>query len=130
MPNATVRANARTLPEADDEIITTAEQWAAFDFEPWTHTEDEWKPPTGAEWPDHIRSFFPYVRLAWETLFRTKAELQTIAEGLDGEPLENLLTGIADSKKFFDNFVKILGGAEARLLCAASAVELSEEAAR
>jgi hypothetical protein len=106
----------------------TDDQWAAFDFEPWTHTEDEWKPPTGAEWQDRIRSFFPYVRLAWETLFKTKAELQTVAEELDGEPLEELLNGIANSREFFDNFVKILNGAEARLLCAASAAELSEEA--
>jgi hypothetical protein len=126
----TVRAKALASPKSDDEIITTAEQWAAVDFEPWTHTEDEWKPPTGAEWPDHIRYFFPYVRLAWETLFKTKAELQTVAEGLDGEPLETLLNGIADSREFFDNFVKILDAAQARLLCAASAAELSEEAAQ
>ncbi len=113
---------------AGDQEIMTAEQWAAFDFEPWTHTEDEWKPPTGAEWQDHIRSFFPYVRLAWETLFKTKAELQTVAEELDGEAFEELLNGITNSKEFFDNFVKILKAADARLLCAASAAELSEDA--
>jgi hypothetical protein len=28
----------------------TAEQWAALNFEPWTHKEDEWKPPTDEEW--------------------------------------------------------------------------------
>ena len=48
MPNATVRANAPTLPEEP----MTAEQWAAFDFEPWTHTEDPpgSRPPTKNGW--------------------------------------------------------------------------------
>jgi hypothetical protein len=34
----------------------------------------------GAEWQDHIRSFFPYVRLAWETLFKTKAGSAAIVD--------------------------------------------------
>jgi hypothetical protein len=130
---AAVRAASPALPKSDEEIMT-AEQWAAFDFEPWTHTEDEWKPPVAEkEWLDDGREVLPFVRMAWLALHRTKAEL---VEGLgkldDGRPFETMMDGIAHSHEFFENFAKILKAGEARLLCAASAAELragNEEAA-
>jgi len=109
---------------AADQEPMTAEQWAAVDFEPWAHREDEWKPPTGEEWQDHIRYVFPWIRLAWETLFKTKAKLETIVEELDGEPLSEMLDGIAHSREFFETFVTVLTTAETRLLCATAAVAL------
>jgi hypothetical protein len=104
----------------------TDEQWAALNFEPWTHKPDEWKPPSADEWRDHINFVFPNIRLAWETMYKTKAELMTVAEKLDGEPLEELITGIGDAKKFFEGFVDVLGAALVRLICAGTAVELKE----
>jgi hypothetical protein len=120
MPNATVRANAPTLPEEP----MTAEQWAAFDFEPWTHTEDEWKPPADKEWMDDGRYALPFVRMAWIALHRTKAELVEGLGKLDEEPFEVMMDGIAHSHEFFENFAKILKAGEVRLICAATAAEL------
>jgi hypothetical protein len=57
------RANAPASPKSGDEIMT-AEQWAAFNFEPWPHTEDEWKPPADKEWLDDGRYVLPFVRMA------------------------------------------------------------------
>ena len=129
---AAVRAASAALPKSDEEIMT-AEQWAAFDFEPWTHTEDEWKPPAGKEWMDDGRFVLPFVRMAWFALHRTKAQLVEGLEKLgDDGTFETMIDGIANSQEFFENFAKILKAGEARLLCAASAAELragNEEAA-
>ena len=108
---------------AADQEPTLVKQWAAVDFASWTNY-DEWKPPTGEEWQDHIRYVFPWIRLAWETLFKTKAKLETIVEELDGEPLSEMLDGIAHSREFFETFVTVLTTAETRLLCATAAVAL------
>ena len=87
MPKATVRANAPTLPEEP----MTAEQLAAFDFEPMTHTEDEWKPPTDKEWMDGGRYVLHFVRMAWLALYRSKAELVEGFGKLDEEPFEVMM---------------------------------------
>ena len=120
MPNATVRANAPTLPEEP----MTAEQCAAFDFEPWTRTEDEWKPPADKEWMDDGRYVLPFVRMAWRALHLTKAELVEGFGKLNEEPFEVMMDGIAHSHEFFENVAKILKAGEIRLLCAASAAAL------
>ena len=73
--DTTVRATAQALPEKP----MTAKQLAAFDFEPWTRTEDEWKPPAEKEWMDDGRYVLRFVRMAWRALHLTKAQL---AEGL------------------------------------------------
>ena len=58
---------------AADQEPTLVKQWAAVDFAPWTNY-DEWKPPTGEEWQDHIRYVFPWIRLAWETLVQDESQ--------------------------------------------------------
>ena len=113
-------AAALGLPEEP----VTAEQWAAFDFEPLTRTEDEWKPPADKEWMDDGRYVLPFVRMAWRALHLTKAELVEGFGKLDEEPFEVMMDGIAHSHEFFENFAKILKAGEARLLCAASAAAL------
>jgi hypothetical protein len=52
----------------------------------------------------------PFVRMTWITLFKTKAEVETIEE--------ELVNGIIHSREFFENFVKILEAAEVRIMCA------------
>ena len=136
MPKATVRANARTVPKTNRDAAVgaaatglpeepvTAEQLAAFDFEPLTHTKDEWKPPTDKEWMDGGRYVLRFVRMAWLALHRTKAELVEGLGKLDDEPFEVMMDGIAHSHEFFESFAKILKAGEVRLLCAASAAAL------
>jgi hypothetical protein len=118
---AAVRAASPALPKSDEEIMT-AEQWAAFDFEPWTHTEDEWKPPVAEkEWLDDGREVLPFVRMAWLALHRTKAELVEGMGKLDDETFETMMNGIAHAQGFFENFATTLKAGEARLMCAAAA---------
>jgi hypothetical protein len=123
MTRATVGEKASVSPESDEEIMT-GEQWAAFDSEPWTHTEDEWKPPSENEWMADGRDVLPFVRMAWIALHRTKAELVGGFGELGDEAFETMMDGIAHSQEFFENFAKILKAGEVRLLCAASAAAL------
>ena len=136
MPKATVRANARTVPKTNRDAAVgaaaaglpdepmSAEQLAAFDFEPLTRTEDEWKPPADKEWMDDGRYVLRFVRMAWRALHLTKAELVEGFGKLDEEPFEVMMDGIAHSHEFLGSFVKISKAGEVRLLCAASAAAL------
>jgi hypothetical protein len=107
----------------------TDEQWAALNFEPWTHTEDEWKPPSNKEWADAI-ALLPHVRIAWICMFQTKAELQAIVTNLGDDAGAEMIETIIESRKFFKTFVDVLGGAEVRLFAAAAAAFPAEEEAR
>jgi hypothetical protein len=103
----------------------TAEQIAAMNFEPWAHGGDEeWKPPSNAKWAEDGAYLLPFVRMAWICMYKTKPELETMAEKLEEEPFEEMVEGIAHSQKFFKNFVTILQAAEVRIMCAASAAAL------
>jgi hypothetical protein len=66
----------------------------------------------------------PFVRMAWICMYKTKPELETMAEELEDEPFEEMIEGIAHSQKFFKNFVTILQAAELRIMCATSAVAI------
>jgi hypothetical protein len=112
--------NASHADPADDEPFATAEQWAATNFEPWQHAPNEWKPPSNKEWSLLAANLLPYVRVAWMSLYKTKAELEPFAT-LDEETFEETIEGISNSRKFFEGFVTILRTAECRILCAASA---------
>ena len=124
MPNTTVRANARLTPKAGSAEPATIEQMAAMNFKPWEHTENEWKPPSNTEWNSHGTYLLPFTRLAWLSMFKTKAELETIAEELEDEQFEELVNGIIHSLEFFENFVTVLRSAEVRIMCAEAAVAL------
>jgi hypothetical protein len=104
----------------------TDEQWAAMDFEPWTHNEDEWKPPTDEEWPADSADVLPFVRLAWHAMFKTKAELGTIFKKMGDDDFGKLAEDMARSREFFERFVGVLQSAEIRLICAGTAVELKD----
>jgi hypothetical protein len=98
----------------------TDEQWAAMNFEPWTHNEDEWEPPTDKEWADDIR--LPTVRLAWHLMHKTKAELVAGAAKMEDKDGVRLIDGIAEAREFFERCVGVLQSAEVRLICAGTAV--------
>jgi hypothetical protein len=119
--------NASHADPAADEQLATDEQWAAVNFEPWQHEPNEWEPPSNAEWSSFAAQLLPYVRMAWISLFKTKAELETMAKTLDEEPFEEMVEGISNSKKFFEEYVTILQTAEARIFSAATAVIMAEK---
>jgi hypothetical protein len=101
-----------------------AEQWAAMNFEPWRHAQEEWEPPSNKDWGPHGDHVLPFMRLAWITMYKTKAELETIADELEDDPFFEMVEGIRHSQTFFEPFLAILKSAELRILCAASAVEV------
>jgi hypothetical protein len=98
--------NASQADLADDEEFATDEQWAATTFEPWQHAPNEWKPPSNEDWSLLAPNLLPYVRMAWISLYRTKAELEPLAT-LEEEAFEELIGGISNSRKFFEGFVTI-----------------------
>jgi hypothetical protein len=106
----------------------TDEQLAAFDFEPWKHTPDEWAPPSDAEWAQMARTHLVALRLAWAALHKTKPELMTMVEEIDEDAGNDLMNHFVGSISFFEGVLAILKGAEARILCAGSAVNVRAEA--
>jgi hypothetical protein len=96
-----------------------------MNFEPWKHGgNEEWEPPSNVKWAEDGAYLLPFVRMAWIWMYKTKPELETLAEELEDEPFEEMVEGIHHSLEFFENFVTVLQAAEIRIMCAASAVEL------
>ena len=97
----------------------TDEELAAMDFEPWQHVPGEWTPPSNVEWSKLANPYLVSVRMAWLTLYKTKAELVEMIEGMDREGIfEPYGNGIRDSIDFFRAFLVVLEAAEARVICA------------
>lgn len=140
MPNATVPAAAGGLPtpdhaDAKDKArldAATAEELAALDFQPWTHSPDEWRPPGDAEWAARGKDALPMVRMAWLTLFKTKDEMVKAMEALtsDEEAGERFMNSFIDTIDFFKGLLAVLEIAEARILCSGAVVELRDNAER
>jgi hypothetical protein len=75
------------------------EQFAALDFEPWVHSDDEWTPPTNQEWCDAVNPTLIAIRMAWISLYKTKPELVGILNSMDNEICED---GESLSKQFLE----------------------------
>jgi hypothetical protein len=103
--------------------VVTEQQMAAMDFTPWEHTADEWTPPGFEEWAASASDVLPTVRTAWMSMYKTKAELEPVAQSLGDAEFEEMIKGIVHSRKFFENFVKILDAAEVRIICAAASAQ-------
>jgi hypothetical protein len=108
--------------------VLTLEQMAGLNFEPWSHAEDEWEPPSNVEWADDAINVLPLVRMTWLSMLKTKAELETLVVALtdEHESFEKMVRGIISMRKYFEHFVTVLSAAECRLMCAASAVDYRE----
>ena len=114
MSKATKRSR---LARRDALTSVTEEEMAAMDFEPWKHAVDEWTPPSNEEWADTI-GLLVALRMAWMLMYKTKAELETIAETLEEEAIDEMFGGVTEARKYFGNIASILTGAETRMLCA------------
>jgi len=111
------------VPTLDDEGPLTAEQTAAFEFEPWVREPGGWTPPTGAklETPCLVT-----LRIAHAFMFKTKAELIEILDAIDEEAGQALFEGFRYTVQYFKMLLTILEAAEARIICAGSVIELRE----
>jgi hypothetical protein len=105
----------------------TAQQMAAMDFKPWEHLEDGWKVPSNEEWMPFGEWVLPTVRIAWVAMFKTKDELETVARELDADTFKEMVSGIGRAREAFQDFVNVLSGAEARIMCAAASALAKED---
>ena len=104
------------LARRDALASVTEEQMATMDFEPWKHAVDEWTPPSNDEWGPTTRLLVP-LRTAWLLMYKTKAELETVAETLEEEAFDEMFGGITEARQYFETIAGILTGAETRMLC-------------
>jgi hypothetical protein len=137
MPKATVRANARTLPEATKhaarvsskrESRRTVKKWAELEFSAISaETLENIKPASNDEWIRISNIMLPSVRIAWLTLSKSKDELKEIMAkfGLedDGHGVE-LIEWFAAAEVFFRQYLDTVTAAKVRCISAASALEL------
>lgn len=108
--------------------VATVEELAALDFEPWQHVTDEWTPPPNDEWAKMMAGQIVSVRLAWRTMYKSKAELMDMFEALDDSEAEEFVKKLANSADFFLGLHEFLHSAEIRLMCAAAAASLQYQA--
>jgi hypothetical protein len=104
--------------------LTTAEQWAAMNFEPLTIDEM----PTYEEWCAMAMTHAVTLRMARLTLGKTKEEVKEIFRGM-GEPfMEELFEHMDSAEKTFGHFHWVVQCAQLRFGVAGSAVELEDQA--
>jgi len=111
---------ARNAAEAQED-----EDFSALEFEAWTHSPDEWTPPTNKEWAELANPHLVCVRLAWTIMFKTKSELIQSASELIEEPSDSegsMLIDIIDRLGYTSDYLKallqIVEGAQLRVMCA------------
>lgn len=109
-------------PLPDESKLTTLEDYQTATFEPWQHTDGEWQPPTNHALAEEMG--IVTLRIAWFTLYKIKAELVEIAEGLWSDDDPNLLMELADNirnlKSMHSDIMTMLNTADLRLLVACS----------
>ena len=110
----------------------SAKWMAAQKFEPWTHSDDEWQPPTNEQWNNMVGWLLPQLRMMWLMLYMDKPRLIELVEDLvkDDKTWEPFAHNIRAAGYFLKSASEIFEIAECRFLSAASVVELraSEEA--
>src|SRR5271168_86066 len=83
------------------------EQTAAAEFEPpWEHSKGEWEPPSNVEYVDSVY-LLPAVRIAWLSLYSTRAELEVIHADLGDDCFEDMVNGIAEAREYFVSFARV-----------------------
>jgi hypothetical protein len=122
---------ARTVLEAVGILpkhAATAEELAAIDFEPWVAKTDDWRPPTNKEWNEIGAWVMPIVRMAWLTMFKTKAEVLELVEGMDREEIfEEYMKNLNRAQEALGGFLTVMRSAETRVICAGAILELQDE---
>jgi hypothetical protein len=103
--------------------VLTFEEMAAATFEPWQRHKDGWRVPSNEEWMMFGEGVLPTVRIAWGTLLKTKAELETITRKLDDDTLIATCNAIVEARAAFEGFASVLAGAASRMMCAAASAE-------
>jgi hypothetical protein len=99
--------------------VATVEQMAALDFEPWPRPD--WIPPTNEEWAELANPYLVTIRIAWQTVQRTKPDLVKMMAALDEDVGRGLMESFVDTLSFFEGVVGLLKCAEARILAAGAA---------
>ena len=114
--------------EADAaEKLMTAEDFAAFEFEPWpADLLALCEPPNNDEWTEMSLNHLIFIRLSWAMLHQTKGEMIDRWRDVDDETGSVLIDGLAGAIKFHKQAVKILEAAQSRILVAGSFLEVND----
>jgi len=128
MSTITSAAGAGSPRRTKEARVATTAEMAVVNFEPWEHSPDEWAPPSDEEWSRLANPYLVTLRIAWMVHFKTKAEVMDIVDDLDDDSGRELMGGFVSTVGFFKGALAILEGAEARILCAGSALIERDEA--
>jgi hypothetical protein len=104
------------IMDTGKEDVLTLEEIASAEFEPWQHHKDVWRVPSNEEWTSFGERVLPTVRIAWVTMFRTKAELETILRELDDDAIEAMGAAIVEARSAFEGFAAVLTSAASRVI--------------
>jgi hypothetical protein len=121
-----VAADVSAAPDAEEQLMT-AEDYAAFEFEPLpADLLALCEPPNNDKWTEISLHHLIFIRLAWVMLRQTKDETINGLRNLEDEAGNVLFDGFTAAIKFHKQAVDILEAAEARILVAGSFLEVNE----
>jgi hypothetical protein len=116
-----------TMKTKTEERPATVAEMAAMNFEHWGPEDLEaFKPPSNDEFYKMADAHLPTLRIAWLTLAKTKPELVEITRKINNEVGVELMDGFISATAFFKQALTLLEKAEARILCAGSAMEIED----
>ncbi len=109
------------------------EEFAACNFDAWIHEEGEWTPPTNDQWAKLANPHLVTIRIAWLTLYKTKAELIEMlrdqlrdSEDDGNEFITSILDHLSATSDFLNGMLTVVDSALARLLVAGMNIPNSE----
>jgi hypothetical protein len=125
MPNATVRANARTLPKPGTKRWKNFAKWANAEFASASAEEmARLKPPSNDEWDQMKNSYLVPLRIAYRMVQIDKAANVAAVNAITKEESANLFGCLEECVDRFRCFADLADEAIERLLCAAGKTEL------
>lgn len=125
MPNATVRANARTLPKPGTKRWKNFAKWANAEFAPVPAKEiARLEPPRNDEWDQMKNPYLIALRIAYRVVQLEKAASVGALNAVTKETGAELFEHLKECADRFQCFADLADHAIERLLCAAAKIEL------
>jgi hypothetical protein len=111
----------------DGSPIATVEQLAAMELEPWDRSESTpGFPPKPTEWVDLWNPVGVTLRISYEMMHKTKAELMEIIDSQDDDFFAQMRIGFDSAIGFLKAALAVMDGADVRLMVAASACAMRD----
>jgi hypothetical protein len=95
---------------------------ASMDFESWVRQPGDWLPPTNDAWPLLANPNLLMLRLGFELLHKSKAELVAAAR-FNPKSAKSVHERLHATHDMFAHWANVIGTAEARVLCALAVIQ-------